>query len=185
MDNEIINVTKDKYKKSISILKEDLASLKAGKANPKILDRIKVEYYGTLTPLNQMANISAPEPRLLLIQPYDKSCIKQIEKAILMSDLGLNPSNDGNSIRLVIPELTEETRKKLVKSIKKMSEETKIAIRNSRREANEKIKKLEKAGEITEDDRRQLEKAIQNETDEAVKIVDKLIEQKSNELMSI
>jgi ribosome recycling factor len=144
MIKDIINKSQEKMEKTLAVLKKELASMKAGKANPSMLDRITVEYYGSQTPINQLANISSPEPRVLMIQPWDKNSIKSIEKAILQSDLGLNPSNDGSVIRLIIPELTEETRKQIVKKVKKAGEDAKIAIRSIRREANDKIKNLKK-----------------------------------------
>ncbi|WP_234121204.1 ribosome recycling factor [Clostridium hydrogenum] len=185
MINEIIKESEEKMKKSISVLKQDLATMKAGRANPSLLDRIEVEYYGTMTPLNQMANISSPEPRILLIQPWDKTSIKGIEKAILVSDLGLNPSDDGAAIRLVIPELTEETRKNIVKNVKKNGEETKVAIRSIRRDANDKVKVLKKDNTITEDESKKAEDDIQKKTDIYIKEVEKIIELKEKEIMSI
>ncbi|HCQ88833.1 MAG TPA: ribosome recycling factor, partial [Clostridium sp.] len=144
MVKEIVKTIDEKMNKTISVLKNELSSMKAGRANPKMLDRIEIECYGSMMPLNQVAGVSAPEPRVLLIQPWDKGSIKEIEKAILKSDLGLNPSSDGSIIRLIIPELTEETRKNLVKSIKKVGEEAKVAVRAIRRDANDKIKALKK-----------------------------------------
>lgn len=144
MVKEIVKTTDEKMNKTISVLKNELSSMKAGRANPKMLDRIEIECYGSMMPLNQVAGVSAPEPRVLLIQPWDKGSIKEIEKAILKSDLGLNPSSDGSIIRLIIPELTEETRKNLVKSIKKVGEEAKVAVRAIRRDANDKIKALKR-----------------------------------------
>lgn len=185
MVSDIINNAKDKMSKSISVLAEELGTMKAGRANPKILDKIEVEYYGSLTGLNQLANISVPEARIILIQPYDKTAIKEIEKAILKSDLGLNPSSDGAVIRLIIPELTEETRKELVKAVKKAGEDSKIAIRAIRRDANDKIKNLKKDGEITEDELKSSEEKIQKQTDTFVADVEKLVEQKEKEIMTV
>lgn len=185
MVKEIINTADEKMKKTISVLKEELGSMKAGRANPKMLDKIEAEYYGTPTPLSQLANISVPEARILLIQPYDKSALKEIEKAILKSDLGLNPSNDGSIIRLIIPELTEETRKNLVKAIKKTGEEGKIAIRSIRRDANDRIKSLKKKSEITEDDAKEAEAKIQKETDKFVKQAEELVKEKEKEVMTV
>ncbi|AWZ48677.1 ribosome recycling factor [Hathewaya limosa] len=185
MVSDIINNAKDKMSKSISVLAEELGTMKAGRANPKILDKIEVEYYGSLTGLNQLANISVPEARIILIQPYDKTAIKEIEKAILKSDLGLNPSSDGAVIRLIIPELTEETRKELVKAVKKAGEDSKIAIRAIRRDANDKIKSLKKDGEITEDEVKSSEEKIQKQTDTFVTEVEKLVEQKEKEIMTV
>jgi ribosome recycling factor len=185
MVKEIINTADEKMKKTISVLKEELGSMKAGRANPKMLDKIEAEYYGTPTPLSQLANISVPEARVLLIQPYDKSALKEIEKAILKSDLGLNPSNDGSIIRLIIPELTEETRKNLVKAIKKTGEEGKIAVRAIRRDANDKIKNLKKKNEITEDGAKESEEKIQKETDKFTKQIDELVKEKEKEVMTV
>ena len=185
MIDEILSASEEKMNKSINSLKKELSSMKAGRANPSILDRIEVEYYGSMTPLNQLSNISAPEARVLLIQPFDKTSIKNIEKAILKSDLGLNPSNDGTAIRLVIPELTEETRKDLVKKVKKIGEETKIAVRSARRDCNDKIKSLKKNNEITEDEMKKYEDKIQKTTDNHIKTIDKLLENKEKEVMSI
>lgn len=185
MGNDIIKEAEEKMKKSISVLKQDLSTMKAGRANPSILDRIEVDYYGTMTPLNQMANVSAPEPRILLIQPWDKSSMKSIEKAILVSDLGLNPSNDGNAIRLVIPELTEETRKNIVKNVKKAGEESKVAVRSIRRDANDKVKALKKDNSITEDEAKKAEEDIQKKTDSFIKEIEKLVEVKEKEVMTV
>ncbi|KOF56694.1 ribosome recycling factor [Clostridium sp. DMHC 10] len=185
MVKDIIKEAEEKMKKSISVLKQDLSTMKAGRANPSILDRVEVDYYGTMTPLNQMANVSAPEPRILLIQPWDKSSIKSIEKAISVSDLGLNPSNDGNAIRLVIPELTEETRKNIVKNVKKVGEESKVAIRAIRRDANDKVKALKKDNSITEDEVKKAEDDIQKKTDSFIKEIDNLVEAKEKEVMTV
>src|SRR3712207_1650439 len=165
MIKDILNKSKEKMDKSISVLKKELSSMKAGKANPSMLDKIKVEYYGSETPINQLANVSSPEPRVLLIQPWDKNSLKDIERAILQSDLGLNPSNDGSVIRLIVPELTEETRKEIVKKVKKMGEEAKVAIRSIRRDANDKVKNLKKDNEITEDEAKEGEDSVQKITD--------------------
>ena len=172
-------------KKTISVLKSDLSTLRAGRANPTMLDRIKVDYYGSPCPLSQVANISAPEPRVLVISPWEKSLMKEIEKAILVSDLGINPSNDGSVIRLVVPELTEETRKNLVKVVKKTGEEAKVALRSIRREANDKVKALKKDGDITEDELKNAEEKVQKIIDTYVKEVDTLILAKEKEIMSI
>lgn len=185
MLKDIIKEAEEKMKKSISVLKQDLSTMKAGRANPSILDRIEVDYYGTMTPLNQMANVSTPEPRILLIQPWDKSSMKSIEKAILISDLGLNPSNDGNTIRLVIPELTEETRKNIVKNVKKAGEESKVAVRSIRRDANDKVKALKKDNSITEDEVKKTEEDIQKKTDSFIKEIEKLVEVKEKEVMTV
>ena len=162
----------DKMKKSIEVLKDDLLSIRAGRANPALLDKITVEYYGQVTPLNQVAGISAPEARLLVVQPWDQSLIPVIEKEILKSDLGLNPSNDGKVVRLIIPQLTEERRRDLTKIVKKNGEDTKVAIRNIRRVAIDEVKKLEKDKEISEDERKVAEDKVQELTDKYIKEVD-------------
>lgn len=185
MIKDIIVKAEEKMNKTISVLKSDLSTLRAGRANPTMLDRIKVDYYGSPCPLSQVANISAPEPRVLVISPWEKSLIKEIEKAILVSDLGINPSNDGSVIRLVVPELTEETRKNLVKVVKKTGEEAKVALRSIRREANDKIKALKKDGDITEDELKNSEDKVQKIIDTYVKEVDSLITAKEKEIMSI
>ena len=185
MIKDIIAKSEEKMKKTISVLKSDLSTLRAGRANPTMLDRIKVDYYGSPCPLSQVANISAPEPRVLMISPWEKSLIKEIEKAILTSDLGINPSNDGSVIRLVVPELTEETRKNLVKVVRKTGEESKVALRSIRREANDKVKALKKDGDITEDELKSAEEKVQKTIDTYVKEVDTLITAKEKEIMSI
>ena len=185
MIKDIIVKAEDKMKKTISVLRSDLSTLRAGRANPTMLDRIKVDYYGSPCPLSQVANISAPEPRVLVISPWEKSLMKEIEKAILVSDLGINPSNDGTVIRLVVPELTEETRKNLVKVVKKTGEDAKVALRSIRREANDKIKALKKDGEITEDELKNSEEKVQKIIDTYVKEVDTLITAKEKEIMSV
>lgn len=185
MVKEVISKLDEKMSKSIKVLKDELTTMKAGRANPKMLDRIEAEYYGSMTPLSQLGNVSAPESRILLIQPYDKTALKEIEKAILKSDLGLNPTNDGSVIRLMVPELTEETRMKLVKQVKKTGEEAKVAIRSIRQDANTKVKNLKKDKAITEDEAKDAETKIQKETDKYVKEVDKLIEEKEKEIMKV
>ncbi|MGG7143798.1 ribosome recycling factor [Clostridium nigeriense] len=185
MIKDIIIKAEEKMKKTISVLKSDLSTLRAGRANPTMLDRIKVDYYGSPCPLSQVANISAPEPRVLVISPWEKSLIKEIEKAILVSDLGINPSNDGSVIRLVVPELTEETRKNLVKVVRKTGEEAKVALRSIRREANDKVKALKKDGDITEDELKNSEDKVQKIIDTYVKEVDTLVAAKEKEIMSI
>ncbi len=175
----------EKMKNSVNIYKEELMSVRAGRANPALLDKITVESYGVMTPLKQIASISAPEPRLLVIQPWDPNTIPDIEKAILKSDLGLNPSNDGKVIRLPIPQLTEERRKDLAKVVNKNAEDAKIAIRNTRREVNDKIKKMEKDKEISEDEKRQAEEETQKITDKFIEEIEKLTEKKEEELMEI
>lgn len=185
MIKDIIKNADEKMNKTILSLQNELGTLKAGRANPTMLDRILVESYGTMVPINQVGNISVPEPRVLLIQPWDKSCMKDIEKAILKSDLGINPSNDGQVIRLIVPELTEETRKNLVKSVKKCGEDAKVAIRSIRRDANDKIKNLKKNSEISEDESKKAEDQIQKETDKFIKLIDKSIEEKEKSIMSV
>ena len=185
MIKDIIVKAEEKMKKTISVLRSDLSTLRAGRANPTMLDRIKIDYYGSRCPLSQVANISAPEPRVLVISPWEKSLMKEIEKAILVSDLGINPSNDGSVIRLVVPELTEETRKNLVKVVKKTGEEAKVALRSVRRDANDKIKALKKDGDITEDELKNAEDKVQKTIDVYVKEVDSLITAKEKEIMSI
>lgn len=185
MIKDIIQKAEEKMKKTISVLKSDLSTMRAGRANPTMLDRIQVDYYGSPCPLNQVANIAAPEPRVLVISPWEKSLMKEIEKAILTSDLGINPSNDGSVIRLVVPELTEETRRNLVKNVKKTGEEAKVALRSIRREANDKIKALKKDGEITEDELKNSEEKVQKIIDSFVKEVDTIIVAKEKEIMSI
>jgi len=185
MLKEAVHECEEKMKKSLELLRKDYASLRAGRANPSILDKIQVEYYGTPTPLTQMANISAPEPRLLAIQPWDKTSIPGIEKAILKSDLGLNPSNDGAVIRIVIPQLTEERRKDLVKMVHKKAEETRVSIRNVRRDFNDKIKVMEKAKTVSEDDSKKGLDDIQKMTDKFIKEIDHVMDLKEKEIMEV
>lgn len=185
MVKDIIKNADEKMTKTIAVLKTEFATMKAGRANPTMLDRVQVECYGSMMPINQLGGVSAPEPRVILIQPWDKSSIKDIEKAILKSDLGINPSSDGQVIRLIVPELTEETRKNLVKTIKKSGEDAKVAIRSIRRDANDKIKVLKKDSEITEDEAKKAEDNIQKETDRFIKEIDKMIEAKEKEVMSV
>ena len=180
-----LNQYEEKMKKSLANLEEEYGAIRAGRANPRILDRIQVDYYGPPTSLQGVANISVPEARMIQIQPWDAGLIKDIEKAILASDLGLTPANDGKVIRLVFPELTEERRKELVKDVKKKGEEAKVAIRNIRRDANDAVKKEAKANEISEDDQKQLEDKIQKLTDEYVKKIDQAIDAKSTEVMTV
>ena len=181
---DIIETAQDKMNKTIAVLNRDLGSLRAGRANPKLLDRIMVDYYGT-PPINQMGTVSSPEPRLLVISLWDASMISAAEKAIQKSDLGINPSNDGKLIRLVFPELTEERRKELVKIVRKKAEESKVAIRAIRREANETIKKDCKDGTITEDDQKRLEEKAQKATDNAIKEIDRIASEKEKELLAV
>lgn len=185
MIKDVIKSSEEKMKKTLAVLKSELATMKAGRANPTMLDRIQVEYYGSMCPLSQVANVSAPEPRLLMITPWEKQMLKEIEKAILKSDLGINPSNDGSVIRLLVPELTEETRKNLVKNVKKAGEDAKVAIRSIRREANEKIKAAKKDGDVSEDQIKKGEDDVQKVTDNYVKEIDNIILAKEKEIMSI
>ena len=185
MSLDIHKETEEKMKKTIESCGIELSGVRAGRANPSILDRITVEYYGTMTPLNQVANISAPEPRMIVIQSFDASLIEHIEKVISTSDLGINPSNDGKIIRLSVPQLTEERRIELTKVVKKIGENSKIAIRNQRREANDVIKKMAKANEITEDEEKQAEDKIQKITDKFVSEIEKLVESKEKEVMEV
>lgn len=182
---EIKNEAADKMDKTIHVYKEDLQSIRAGRTNPSILDKIIVDFYGQQTPLKQVGSVSAPEPRLLVIQPWDSKLIPIIEKEILKSDLGLNPSNDGKVIRLLIPQLTEERRRDLTKLVKKNGEEAKVAIRNTRRDAIERFKKLEKNKDITEDDRKQAEEDVQKLTDRFIIEVDLITKKKEEELFEI
>lgn len=175
----------EKMEKAIQVLKRDLASMRAGRATPALLEKVTVSYYGSEMPVNQLASISAPEPRLLVVQPWDKSALPEIERAILKSELGITPTNDGNVIRIAIPALTEERRAELVKVVKKSGEEAKVAIRNVRRDANEEIKKMGKNGEISEDDVRRGQDEIQKLTDRYIREVDEVIAAKEKEIMEI
>ncbi|MDN4594466.1 ribosome recycling factor [Polycladomyces subterraneus] len=175
----------DKMEKAIQVLKKDLAALRAGRATPALLEKVVVEYYGSEMPVNQLANISTPDPRTLVIQPWDKSALAEIERAILKSDLGLTPSNDGNVIRINLPALTQERRAELVKVVKKTGEEAKVAIRNIRRDANDDIKKLEKNGDISEDESRRGQDEIQKLTDKFIQEADKIVAAKEKEIMEI
>lgn len=180
-----LNQYEEKMEKSVGALEKDFAAIRAGRANPHILDKIKVDYYGTPTPLQQVGNISVPEARILQIQPWESSLIKEIEKAILNSDLGINPTNDGKVIRLVFPELTEDRRKELAKDIKKKGENAKVAIRNIRREANDAFKKMNKASEISDDEVDALEQDVQKLTDKYVANIEKTVEDKTKEIMTV
>ena len=182
---EELKVYEDKMNKTLEVLESDYMTIRAGRANPHVLDKIKVDYYGTPTPLQQVGNINVPEARMIIIQPWEKSLLKAIEKAILTSDLGINPTNDGSVIRLVFPELTEERRKELVKDVKKKGEAAKVAVRNIRRDGNDYFKKLQKADEISEDDLAEAEEDIQKLTDKMIGKIDKAIEAKSKELLTV
>lgn len=183
--NERLKVYETKMEKTIANLVDELGAIRAGRANPNVLNRIMVDYYGTPTPIQQVANVAVPDPRMIQIQPWEKNMLKVIEKAIQVSDLGINPTNDGSCIRLVFPELTEERRKELVKDIKKKGEATKVAIRNIRRDANETFKKMNKANEISEDDQKDLESKTQKMTDKYIADVDKAVEEKSKEILTV
>ncbi len=175
----------NKMDKTISVYSADLQSIRAGRANPAILDKIMVDYYGTQTPIPQLGSVSVPEARTLLIAPWDVNAVKEVEKAILKSELGINPNNDGKTIRLTFPPLTEERRKEIVKDIHKRAEEAKVAIRSIRRDAIEKYKAQKKAGEITEDDLKEIEKGVQNLTDEYIKEIDAILAKKEKEIMEV
>ena len=181
----INNIYEEKMNKTISVFEENLAEIRAGRANPAILNKITVDYYGVPTPINQVAGISVPEARMILIQPWDASILKEIEKEILKSDIGINPNNDGKVIRLNFPELNEERRKEIVKDIRKLAEEAKIAVRSIRRDAIDEAKELEKKSEITEDDLKKEEDDIQKLTDKKIEEIDMLLEKKEKEIMSI
>ena len=185
MSNQVLTSAKERMEKSISSFSRELASIRAGRANAALLDRITVDYYGAPTPINQIAGISVPEARLLVLSPYDKSSLGDIEKAIMKSDIGITPTNDGSVIRLMIPALTEERRKELVKQVKAEAENAKVAIRNVRRDANDDAKKLEKNGEITEDALRGLNDDIQKVTDEYIAKIDKIAKEKEEEVLSV
>ncbi len=185
MENDIVIISKEKMGKTISLYVQELGNLRAGRANPQIVENILVDYYGTQTPISQLGNLSTPEPRLLIINVWDQKAITNIEKAIQKSDLGINPANDGRVIRLVFPELTEERRKELVKVLKKKAEESKVAIRSIRRDANEQIKKQQKDKLITEDDQKDLEEEIQKITDDQIKEIDKIASEKEKEILSV
>ncbi|MBE6857147.1 MAG: ribosome recycling factor [Ruminococcus sp.] len=182
---EQINITKEKMTKSLNALGNEFASIRAGRANPAVLDKVMVDYYGAPTPVNQMAAISVAEARILVIQPWDKSSLKLIEKAIQASDIGINPTNDGTAIRLVFPQLTEDRRKDLCKTIKKYGEESKVTIRSIRRDSIEKFKTMKKNSEITEDDLKDCEKKVQDLTDKYCADIDKAVAEKEKEIMSI
>ncbi|MGG5316637.1 ribosome recycling factor [Enterococcus sp. AZ072] len=185
MADAVMNEAQQKMKKAEESLQRQLGQIRAGRANASLLDRITVNYYGAPTPVNQLASITVPEARVLMITPFDKSTIEDVEKAILASDIGLNPANDGNVIRLVIPQLTEERRKELAKEVKKEAENAKVAVRNVRRDAMDDYKKQQKNSDITEDDLRSMEKDIQKLTDDSVKEIDKIVSEKEKELLEV
>lgn len=185
MADERLEQFETKMNKTIANLESEFQAIRAGRANPRVLDKIKVDYYGSPTPLQQVGNVSVPEPRMLQIAPWDKSLIKEIEKAIMVSDIGINPSNDGSVIRLVFPELTEERRKDLAKDVKKKGEAAKVAIRNIRRDANDTFKKMNKANELTEDDQKDLENKLQKLTDKFVADIDQAVDAKTKDIMKV
>ena len=185
MTNDVIKSAEDKLGKTLEALKKEFGTIRAGRATPSLLDKVMVDYYGSATPVNQMANVTVPEPRMIMIKPYDRSAIKDIERAIQKSDLGLTPNSDGTTIRLAIPQPTQERRKELVKVVSKKAEESKVAMRNIRRDANESIKKLEKGKEITEDDRKEAQDKIQKLLDKYIKLVDSARATKEKEVMEV
>ena len=185
MTKQVLDTMVEKMNKSVAVYRKELASMRAGRANPQLLDRILVDYYGSPTPINQVANISIPEPRIIQIAPWEQSMLKVIEKEIQKSDLGINPTNDGKIIRLLLPELTEERRKELTKVARKSAEEAKVAVRAIRRDANEQIKKMKKDNTITEDDQKAAEDKIQKATDKIIKEVDAITAEKEKELMGV
>lgn len=185
MIKDVLDTAKEKMAKTCAVYEREMQSIRAGRANPQLLDRIMVDYYGTPTPINQIGNISSPEPRLLVISPWEAKMIPQVEKAIQKSDLGLNPSNDGKIIRLVFPELNEERRRDLTKVASKSAEEAKVAVRSIRRDAIEQIKKMKKNSEITEDDQHKAEEDMQKITDKAIKDVDAIYAAKEKEIMEV
>ena len=182
---EELKVYEGKMNKTLEVLQSDYAAIRAGRANPHVLDKIKVDYYGTPTPIQQVGNISVPEARMIVIQPWEKSLLKAVEKAILTSELGINPNNDGNCIRLVFPEMTEERRKEVAKDVKKKGDGAKVAIRNIRRDANDAFKKMEKAGDMSEDDLKEATEKMQKLTDKMIEKVDKAVEEKTKEIMTV
>ena len=185
MYKETVKAASDKMDKTLAVVQKELSTLRAGRANPKILDRILVDYYGTPTPLNQLGNITSPEPRLLVIAPWEAKMISAIEKEIQKSDIGINPSNDGKVIRLLVPELTEERRKQLVKTVGQYGEEAKVAIRNVRRDANDQLKKLQKNSELTEDELKRAEDDVQKITDRFTKTVEEVLKDKEKEILKV
>ena len=183
--NEKLKVYDTKMQKTMDSLDSEMGTIRAGRANPNVLNRIMVDYYGTPTPIQQVANVSVPEPRMIQIQPWEKNMLKVIEKAIMVSDLGINPTNDGTAVRLIFPELTEERRKELVKDVKKKGEAAKVAIRNIRRDANDALKKMGKAGDVSEDEIKDLETQVQKLTDKYIADVDAAVAEKTKEIMTV
>ena len=184
MDERLVQFD-EKMQKTLGNLSEEFGSIRAGRANPHVLDKLKVDYYGTPTGIQQVANVSVPEPRMILIQPWENSMVKEIEKAILTSDLGINPTNDGKAVRLLFPELTEERRKELAKDVKKKGENAKVAIRNIRRDANDSLKKLGKSADVSEDEIKELENKAQKMTDKYISEIDKAVEAKTKEILTV
>lgn len=183
--DERLNIYEEKMKKTMNNLSEEYGGIRAGRANPHVLDKLRVDYYGTPTPIQQVANVNVPEPRMIQIQPWEPSMVKVIEKTILTSDLGIHPTNDGKVIRLVFPELTEERRKELAKDVKKKGENAKVAIRNIRRDGNDTFKKLSKSADISEDEIKDLEESLQKLTDKYIANVDKAVEEKTKEILTV
>ena len=183
--DERLNVYEEKMSKTLDNLNGELATIRAGRANPNVLNKLTVDYYGSPTPIQQVANVSVPEARMIQIQPWEKSMLKEIEKAIMTSDLGINPTNDGTSVRLIFPELTEERRKELAKDVKKKGEAAKVAVRNIRRDGNDAFKKLAKSEDISEDEIKDLEDALQKLTDKYIANVDKAVEEKTKEILTV
>ena len=183
--DERLQIFQDKMEKSLANLNEEFAGIRAGRANPHVLDKLRVDYYGTPSPIQSVANVSVPEPRMIQIQPWEASMVKEIEKAILSSDLGINPTNDGKLIRLVFPELTEERRKDLAKDVKKKGEAAKVAVRNIRRDANDALKKMGKGGDVSEDEIKDLEEQVQKLTDKFIAEIDGAIAEKTKEIMTV
>ncbi|MCX7568550.1 ribosome recycling factor [Tumebacillus sp. DT12] len=185
MVNDILKALDERMDKAISSVKGNFATIRAGRATPALLDRIQVEYYGSTMPINQLANVSTPEPRMLVITPWDKGSLAEIERAIVKSDLGMMPTNDGSVIRLSIPQLTEQRRQELVKQVKKLAEDGRIAVRNIRRDVNDEVKKLEKSGDISEDDSRRAQEKVQTVTDRFIGEIDKLLTAKEQEILEV
>jgi len=185
MISEVLKETEERMHKGVEALRKEYTTIRAGRANPNILDKVMVDYYGTPTPINQLANISVPEPRLLVIQAWDKSVLPALEKSILKSDLGLNPSSDGTVIRIIIPQLTAERRNELVKTVKKKAEDSRVAIRNVRRDVNDQLKKLEKEHLASEDETKRAQEDVQKMTDKAIKDIDHILEFKESEIMEV
>ncbi|MGZ4106455.1 MAG: ribosome recycling factor [Tumebacillaceae bacterium] len=185
MVNDILKSCDERMDKALGALKSHFSTVRAGRANPAILDRIQVDYYGSVMPINQLGSVNTPEPRMIVITPWDKGALVEIERAIMKSDLGLTPTNDGSVIRIVIPQLTEQRRQELVKQVKKLAEEGRVAVRNIRRDVNDDLKKLEKNGDVSEDDNRRAQEKVQASTNRFIGEIDKLLEQKEQEIMEV